>query len=231
MFRKLMESLFGRPSTDADESFDTPPTEVPRNVDVLVGQLQHRDWLQRRRAAVELGEFDGQARAALVPLVEALVDVREDVRRAADKALARIDPSWKSRPEIADAVPTLVRALAGDRAPEVCRSAGEMLDRLGVAAGPGLARFVREDDNLYLRILAIRALGKLGPDAAPAVTTLIGALKEEAHALREATAEALERIGPAASAAIEPLKGLTSDPFDRVKQAATAALAKIVPKE
>jgi len=201
---------------------------VPRNVDDLVGQLQHREWLKRRRAAQELGEFEAEARIALVPLVEALVDVRDEVRRAADRALLRIDPSWRSRPQIAEAVPTLIRALAGDRAPDVARSAGETLDRLGVAAGPGLARFVREEDNLYLQILAVRALAKLGPDAAPAVTTLIATLKAEPHALREAAAQALERIGPAASAAIEPLKGLTSDPYARVKEAATAALAKII---
>jgi HEAT repeat protein len=231
MIRKLMETLFGRPApaTADDDSFDTPPTEAPHSIDDLVEGLQHREWLKRRRAAQELGEFEGEASSALVPLIETLVDVREEVRRAADRALGRIDPSWRSRPQVNDAVPTLIRALAGDRAPDVARAAGETLDRLGVAAGPGLAQFVREDDNLYLQILAVRALGKLGPAAAPAVTTLIAALKAEPHALREAAAQALERIGPAASAAIEPLRGLTKDPYDRVKEAATAALAKIAP--
>jgi HEAT repeat protein len=229
MIRKIMETLFGRAESSADESFDTPPTEAPRNVERLLDELQHRDWLRRRRAAVELGEFEREARPALVALVEALVDVRDEVRHAADRALARIDPAWRTRPQIADAVPTLVRALAGDRAPDVARAAGETLDRLGVVAGPGLARFVREDDNLYLQILAIRALGKLGPGAAPAVTTLISTLKAQPHALREAAAQALERIGPAASAALEPLRVLTKDPYSAVSQAATAALAKIEP--
>jgi HEAT repeat protein len=227
MLRKIMESLFGRPSGEADEPFHTLPTEMPRSVDHLVGELQHREWLKRRRAAQDLGEFGREAAPALVPLVETLVDVREDVRRAAEKALGRIDPSWKARPQVAAAVPTLIRALAGDRAPEVSRAAGETLDRLGVVAGPGLAQFVRDDDNLFLRILAVRALGKLGSAAAPAVTTLIGVLKAEPHALREAAAQALERIGPAASDAIEPLRAMTKDPYAVVSAAATAALARI----
>jgi HEAT repeat protein len=229
MLRKLMDTLFGRLGrpVDAEEPFQTMPSEMPRTVDQLVGDLQHRDWLRRRRAAHELGELDREAAPALVRLVEALVDVREEVRSAAERALALIDPAWRTRPQIADAVPTLIRGLAGDRAPEVARAAGETLDRLGVVAGPGLAQFVREEDNLYLQILAIRALGKLGPDAAPSVTTLIATLKAQPHALREAAAEALERIGPAASAAIEPLRALTKDPYDRVKQAATAALVRI----
>jgi HEAT repeat protein len=228
MLRKLMDTLFGRPApVPAEESFATVPTEMPRTVDQLVGDLQNREWLKRRRAAHDLGEFEREAMPALAALIETLVDVREEVRRAADRALARIDPSWRTRPQVADAVPTLVRALAGDRAPEVCRAAGETLDRLGVAAGPGLAQFIREDDNLYLQILGIRALGKLGPDAAPAVTTLIGVLKAQPHALREAAAQALERIGPAALAAVEPLRGLTKDPYEVVSKAATAALAKI----
>ena len=223
-----METLFGRPApASREESFATVPTEAPRNVEQLVNDLQHRDWLRRRRAAVELGEFEREARPALVALVETLVDVREEVRVAAERALGRIDPGWRSRSQVANAVPTLIRALAGDRAPEVARAAGETLDRLGVVAGPGLAQFVREDDNLYLQILAIRALGKLGPDAAPAVTTLIAVLNAQTHALREAAAQALERIGPAATAAIEPLRVLTKDPYEAVSKAAKAALARI----
>ena len=231
MIRKILGRLFGEAAPPReippDDVVVAGPIDVPRRVNALVSQLQHRQWLQRRRAAQELGTLGSDARPASVALMETLVDVRPEVRRAADQALARIDPSWRSNACVAEAVPTLIRALAGDRAPDVSLAAGETLDRLGVAAGPGLARFVREEENLYLQILAVRAIAKLGPKGAPAVATLIAALKAQPHALREAAAQALEQIGPAASAAVEPLRALANDSFARVKEAAAAALAKI----
>src|SRR3954471_6546833 len=74
----------------------------------LVRDLDARDWPRRRLAARQLGELRGAALAALAPLVETMVDPREEVRQAARDALDMIDPRWWTRPAVGDAVHTLV---------------------------------------------------------------------------------------------------------------------------
>src|SRR5204862_8194384 len=67
---------------------------------------------------------------------------------------------------------------------------------------------------------AARALGKLGPAAAPAVGALARALSDADQKLRYESALALVQIGPSASAAVGALVAAKQDPVPEGRQAA-----------
>lgn len=74
------------------------------------------------------------------------------------------------------------------------------------------------------RIQAAALLGRLGPDAAPAVPALVEALASKDKGLRGMAAIALGRIGEAARDAIVPLDRALRDPDVRVRVAAALAI-------
>jgi HEAT repeat protein len=230
MIRRFLERLFGRAPTTATSSPPRPSARRGDRVAELMRQLDRAEWTMRRSAAVELGDHGVKAERAIAPLVEARVDPRYEVREAADEALGRIDLAWSRHPRVGDAVPLLVRAMSGDRPPDVTKAAIETLDRLGVTAGPALARLVREEENVFVRILAVRAIAKLGARGVPGVAALTEALGGDQHTLREAAAQALEQIGPEAAPAAPRLVQLLDDTFAPVRRAAAEALSKLGPQ-
>ncbi len=77
---------------------------------------------------------------------------------------------------------------------------------------------------------AIKTLGELGANAAPAVPDLMGYLREDKNEMvRAASAEALGKIGPPAKIAINTLIAALRDEFWRVKANSCEALAVFGP--
>ena len=79
------------------------------------------------------------------------------------------------------------------------------------------------------RLAALRALKKLGAEAAPAVEALIKALGDKETAIRSHAAEALRGIGPGAAGAVEALTRALADERALVRKNAALALGAIGP--
>jgi HEAT repeat protein len=79
------------------------------------------------------------------------------------------------------------------------------------------------------REAAPRALGRIGPAAAPAVPALADALTDPDQAVRLSAASALGWIGPAAAPAVPALIEVLADPDQRVRGIASGALGLIGP--
>ena len=62
---------------------------------------------------------------------------------------------------------------------------------------PSLVESLQSDDP-FARLIAIKALGRFGPKAEPAIPALIAALDDEQEDVRKGGVLALAKIGPAA---------------------------------
>jgi HEAT repeat protein len=201
-----------------------------------LGALHSRSPVRRARAAQLLGDLE--LRQAVPELCRLLTDRHEEVRVVAVRALGRIgDPAaaWRliaslDRP---DPVPSLLatQALAQlgpdaeltlsaaldhpqARVRAVCLNA---LGQLGAAgAVQRVARVLREDTVLDVRIAAAATLGKLGTRSAldpltralgelgspAAVPALAALLDDDAYRVAHEAAQALRRLGPKGLAAL-----------------------------
>ena len=74
---------------------------------------------------------------------------------------------------------------------------------------------------------AARALGLIGPGAAPAVPDLIAGLADPSDRVRREAARALGRIGPGAEAALPALQAARRDSNDTVREAAAGAESRV----
>jgi len=151
---------------------------------------------------------------AVQPLIAALGDGDEDVRRAAAGALGQIgDPR---------AVEPLIAALR-DKNSDVRRRAAEALGKLRDARAVDPLIAALKDQNMYACKAAAGALGQIGDPRA--VEPLIAALSNENGDVRKAAAGALVKIGVPA---VEPLIAvLRWDKDVRQGQAAAGALGQI----
>jgi CubicO group peptidase (beta-lactamase class C family) len=155
-------------------------------------------------------------RADISSFVIALGDRDPEVRWASVVALTHIG---------ADAVPSLVKALA-DEKDDVRANAALTLGRIGKqakAAVPGLTAALK-DRSSRVRENAAEALGSLGPDAGTAVEALLVCLSDRDPYVAGKSAEALSRIGPTAVAGLIGALDV-SDPATR--WSATIALEKM----
>jgi HEAT repeat protein len=199
--------------------------------------LQSRSSVRRARAAQLLGDLE--LRQAVPALCGLLTDRDHEVRVVAVRALGRIGapaaawrliagldqhdpvPSQLAAHTLAqlgvEAEVTLSAALDHPQA----RVRAVCLDALGLLGTTGsvdrIARLLREDDNLDVRIAAAAALGRLG--SRPALDPLVGALHRGPGVLRAAAARALGELGTAAAVpALTEL--LTDDEFQVAHEAA-----------
>jgi HEAT repeat protein len=79
---------------------------------------------------------------------------------------------------------------------------------------------------------SIRAVGRMGRDAAPAIHSLVERLKDEDARIRRIAAWAIGEVGPAATVAQEELRRIAEHDTDATaKDAARRALTVVVPDE
>jgi CubicO group peptidase (beta-lactamase class C family) len=189
-------------------------------VPALAQGLTARNPDVRAGAARALAGIGKPATAALQELCRALEDPQEMVRQSAAEALGGIGTG------AAAAIAPLLARLS-DADPFVIGSAAEALGRIGTAAVPGLIRVLesREAASWPSTI----ALGKIGPDAAPAVPALARALSSEQEKVRWGAAMALANIGRIAEPAVTPLLARLSDADQDVRWASSLALDRISP--
>jgi HEAT repeats/PBS lyase HEAT-like repeat len=132
--------------------------------------------------------------------------------------------------------PKLPRAIARHFPPPVKASvlrAGAAWDlvELGPAAKEAVPTLIKalNDDDLYVRLDAAAAFGRIGRDAAPAVPALAKALSDQHGGVRYNAALSLGRLGPLAKAALPALIGCLHDQDADVRREAKAALKRIDP--
>jgi HEAT repeat protein len=88
------------------------------------------------------------------------------------------------------------------------------------------------DEDPGVRERAAVALGRLGPEAKPAVPALILAIRDESNwVIRAEAAIALGNIGPEAKAALRTLVAALRDDSEYVREQAARALLQIVAEE
>jgi HEAT repeat protein len=154
---------------------------------------------------------------AVAPLIGALADESESVRRAAEQALVELGGTSAG---------VLVDGLAGQppHGAASTETSARLLVEIGAAAVPALVSVLdgeRTDEPVAVAVAVV--LGRIGE---PAIQPLIGRL---ASAQAAAAARGLAEAGPAASAAVEPLVDLLGAGSPSAREAAALALAAIAP--
>ena len=192
----------------------------PRAVTVLIEAL--RAGRSPGAAALELGQFGEAARPAVPALVRYLAD--DQAGPNAIIAVGRIgDPEGVAVAELRRIV-----AAAGSRHRGLAASA---LGELDAAEAVGDIASALDDDRTHTRILAARALGRIGPAASDAVPALAALLEDDDDQVRAPAATALGRIGDAAAPTVPALAVLWDADDSRSRQAATEALQAIDTRE
>jgi HEAT repeat protein len=180
------------------------------DLDRELRRLRSRRSMTRATAAFTLGDM-GSPRA-IAPLIAALDDRARDVRAAAARSLGRL--------EAEDAVPRLVRSLAGQEVPRTV--AAHALLSIGSSAPPRLRGLVGTADPA-VRATAIELIGFT---ADPDHGELLGlALRDTSGEVRAAAARSLGRLGARGEAAA--LRRALEDPAAFVRTAAAHALGRI----
>jgi HEAT repeat protein len=207
-------------------------------------------------ALARVAKDDKQVQEKTTALIlKGLTSDNVDVRRAAARAFAEIDPP----PEVA--APVLIKAIH-DNDQAVISNAIDALASLGPKIVPRVANNGLKNKDLQL--YAVRVLAKIGPDAkeaapalaealkdaegefrrevqyvlglfgadsAPAVPELVTSLASDDDHVRNSAVYALGKIGPAAKAASAELRKLLTSDDEFVRFAATWALVRIDPKD
>jgi HEAT repeat protein len=203
------------------------------DVEDLIKQLKDNDSDTRRAAAQALAEAGADAKPAAKALVAALRDKDMFVRRFAAQALGEIGADPK------DVVPAL-RAALNDARKEVQEAAATSLGKIGKDGLALLTAAVKDGSREpEVRRKAAEALGAMGPEAKPAMKSLLEALKTSPAGQgknanpADIRVEVVGAIGKIATAddkdAIDALMALT-DRKNRnrsLQSAAQSALVKI----
>ena len=194
------------------------------------------DHLGRAAAALAIGQVGAPAAVAAVgTLADAAADDKApaDVRRAAAEALGRLGA------DAGAAAGRLGSVLsAGDAPPEVRRAAAGALDRFGPAAKPALAALKKsvDDDDKFLRVVSMHALGRLnldpGGEVKEVVAVLLPRIDDDVVEVRVAAIQAAAALGKdALGADLKPvtarLTQAAGDSRPEVRDAAAAALARL----
>jgi HEAT repeat protein len=148
-----------------------------------------------------IAKIGPKAKDAVPAIVSCLVDHNPpdiELAQYAGRALSRVSPD-----DAKAQVPTLIERLHNDD-PNVRSCATFALQGIDPDAKEAVPALMEALDSVSAESAA-RALGAIGPEAAPAVGKLIGLLAEPGR--RQATIHALGRIGPPAKHAIPLLLG------------------------
>ncbi len=197
---------------------------------------KNADRLGRASAALAIGQVGApEAVAAVGTLADAAADAKApaEVRKAAAEALGRLGENAGA------AAGRLGSALsAADAPPEVRRAAVEALNRLGPAAKPALAALKKAvgDDDIFIRVEAMHALGRLGPvldgEVKGVVAVLLPRIDDDVVEVRVAAVQAVgalgkDALGPDLPLVTARLTQAAGDSRPEVRVAATAALARL----
>jgi HEAT repeat protein len=180
------------------------------------------DWDMRREKAMEV-LWQMSDPAAVGPLVAALADSNEYVRKVAAETLGQIgDPA-----AIGPLVARLADPNSADTDWDVREAAAWALGQIGEPAVGSLIAALAHP-NSAVREVAAKALGQIGDPAA--VGPLVAALADPNSAdmdwnVRKAAAWALGQIGD--HAAVRPLVAALADSEEYVRKAAAEALGQI----
>ena len=221
---------------------------VPDILNEVVAETRHRDSFVRGLAMIELGKL-GASEPAIEAMISALREGRNpgdaartlgDLGKAAARALphiARYFDDDRAGPNAIQAAgrigvkdPAIVAKLRRVLANPGHRHRGSAASALGklkaTEALPELQQALSVGGK-YTRILSAKALGRMGPAAAPAVEALTAALEQPDLDLRRAAIVALGRIGAAAVSAAAVISQQLNSGDTRLKNAARDALTKI----
>lgn len=194
------------------------------DVQALILALQHPDPDVRKRAAVALRTLDA---SQAVPAFKAALrkETDESVRKSLFAALYILD----HHTDVTTLVKTqdvsgLLEALKS-RHPENVIAAAKALGELGdrMAVEPLIILFHNSAVPSKVRLAAAEALLQL--KSAPAVVTLLGALRRDSWEVRRNAAAVLGQIQ--ATWAVDPLIAALDDPQPVVRRTAAAALRRI----
>lgn len=176
-------------------------------------------------AIEELGMFGATARAAAPTLARLLADPRWEIRRAALRALKRIEPpqvvARRSIARVNDP-----EALVRLEAIEALGAHDRRYDRWALEA---LQRRLIEDPTGEARAAAARALGRMGPRAASMLPLLLRALGDSDGETQQAAALAIGALHLPPAKLIPQLTGRLSDPAPGVRGAIALALGALGP--
>lgn len=194
------------------------PASAPASGDLL-DRLVNGTTSVRRNAAMALGNIGPvvgpEAVAALIRVVHE--EFTAPVREEAVIALGKLKPYAK------DSVLALKTALEDPDFPAPTHAARSLWLLTG-ETGEALPALTKAMNDLTYFQHAVEVLGEMGPDAAPAVDRLIGALGERDPDDRVAAALALAHIGAPAAKARPALQKLLDDQEPEVHAAAKTAL-------
>ena len=221
---------------------------IPDILSEIIAETRHREPFVRSLAMIELGRL-GPSEPAIEAMISALQERRNpgdaarvlgDFGKSAKRALpdiARYLDDERAGPNAIQAVgkigvkdPAIVAQLRRILATHGHRHRGQAASALGkLKATEALAELQQAlaDGSKYIRILSAKALGRLGPEAAPAVDSLAATLHGPDLDLRRVAVEALGRIGEAAASATAGISEQLVSSDRRLKNSARWALAKI----
>jgi HEAT repeat protein len=161
--------------------------------------------LQTQAVTLLVGSLGAEDRGMAQVAARALADLgatNRMVETELDKELARADAPQADR---------IVRSLAS----------------LGPRVVPHAQRALKDPDR---RATALQMLGRLGPEAAPAVPNLVEVLKSEDPTVRAEVLQILGDIGPQAEPAVAAATTALEDPDRNVVLTASYCLGKIGPQ-
>jgi HEAT repeat protein len=200
---------------------------VPVLMTMLTNPLPDR----RGMAAVALGEFGPDARPALTGLVQLLDDPDLEARRMAARTIELIGPSgWAASgsvdvgPGAATVIPKLIAMTKGD---ELTADWGiTALSVMGPEAAPVLTEIYRTADGRP-RLVAARALMKMGPEAGEAVPTLMADLRGTNIGRMALSAEIVGHLADKGKVALPELEKLLDHQNVYVRVRAAGAIWKL----
>jgi len=208
---------------------DEPPQDAPIPPEAArrIADLEHEDVQLRRGAARAILDADRDVRLAALPaMIDALREEEDgQVRLAVLDTL--IEMGQDAEPAVSALVETLETDYGGRYREEVHQDyrSAVALSRIGPPAAEGLRGLLSEDKE-NIRAVSAMALGRIGPEAAPAVPELIGLLIDEEDEVRREASLALARIGAAAH---QPLMiALEIETDSSLRASAAEALAQTV---
>lgn len=185
-----------------------------RTVEQLLDTLGSENWVERRAAARELG-YRGDL-LAVVPLIQALKDLKSDVRSQAALSLGILGDKR--------AIDSLIAMFSNPNEAYISARALARIKSRRVVK-PLIAGL--KSDNRAIRLSAAEVLGEIGDQRA--VDPLIESLNDENNSVRNSAAVSLGKLKD--KRAIKPLLAILRDTDEQAQNNTTSALGELSDEE